>query len=52
MQLAAGLMPASKETMFAMRRATLAYMKMMQKAKVVILTLGLAEAWYDTDYRL
>jgi Tfp pilus assembly protein PilF len=52
MQLAAGLMPASKETMFAMRRATLAYMKMMQKAKVVILTLGLAEAWYDIEYGL
>jgi tetratricopeptide (TPR) repeat protein len=52
MQLAAGLMPASKETMFAIRRSTLAYMKMIKEAKVVILTLGLAEAWYDTDYRL
>lgn len=50
MQLAAGLMPTAKETMLAMRRAVLNYMKMIKDAKVIIITLGLAEAWFDKEY--
>ncbi|MBA4791429.1 MAG: GSCFA domain-containing protein [Rhizobiales bacterium] len=50
MQLAAGLMPAPKETMLGMRRAVLNYMKLIKDAKVIIITLGLAEAWFDTEY--
>jgi Tfp pilus assembly protein PilF len=52
MQLAAGLMPTSKEAMLGMRRAVSNYMKMVKQAKVVIVTLGLAEAWYDTKFDL
>ncbi|MBO9669759.1 MAG: GSCFA domain-containing protein [Sphingobium sp.] len=50
MQLAAGLLPASKETMFGMRRAVLNYMRMIKDARVIFITLGLAEAWFDREF--
>lgn len=50
MQLAAGLMPAPKQTMLGMRRAVLNYMKLIREARVIIITLGLAEAWFDKEY--
>ena len=52
MQLAAGLMPTSLETMQGMRRAVSIYMKMVKDAKVIIMTLGLAEAWFDNELKL
>ena len=52
MQLAPGLVPASLATMIGIRRAVSNYMRMVKGAKVVIVTLGLAEAWYDTSFGL
>jgi tetratricopeptide (TPR) repeat protein len=48
MQLAPGLLPAKLDTALATRRAVSSYMRLVKEAKVVIVTLGLAEAWYDT----
>ena len=48
MQLAPGLLPTRFETALAIRRAVSSYMRMVKDAKIVIVTLGLAEAWYDT----
>ncbi|QIK78059.1 hypothetical protein G7077_03165 [Sphingomonas piscis] len=48
MQLAPGLLPTSLDTALRTRRAVSSYMRMVKDAKVVIVTLGLAEAWYDT----
>lgn len=48
MQLAPGLLPTKLDTALATRRAISSYMRLVKDAKVVIVTLGLAEAWYDT----
>jgi tetratricopeptide (TPR) repeat protein len=48
MQLAPGLLPTKLNTALATRRAISNYMRLVKEAKVVIVTLGLAEAWYDT----
>lgn len=47
MQLAPGLLPTRLKTALAIRRAVSNYMGLVKHAKVVIVTLGLAEAWYD-----
>lgn len=52
MQLAPGLLPTSRNTALGTRRAVSNYMRMVRDAKVVIVTLGLAEAWYDTKLGL
>ncbi|MBA3576598.1 MAG: GSCFA domain-containing protein [Sphingomonas sp.] len=52
MQLAPGLLPTKFETALGVRRAVSSYMRMVKDAKVVIVTLGLAEAWYDTKLGL
>jgi tetratricopeptide (TPR) repeat protein len=52
MQLAPGLMPTRLKTALAIRRAISSYMRLVKDAKVVIVTLGLAEAWYDTKLGL
>lgn len=52
MQLAPGLLPTDFETALRTRRAVSRYMRMVKDAKVVIVTLGLAEAWYDTKLDL
>lgn len=52
MQLAPGLRPTDLETALATRRAVSSYIGMVKDAKVVIVTLGLAEAWYDKQLDL
>jgi tetratricopeptide (TPR) repeat protein len=52
MQLAPGLLPTGLETALGTRRAVSRYMRLVKDAKIVIVTLGLAEAWYDTEYDL
>lgn len=52
MQLAPGLLPTKFETALGVRRAVSSYMRLIKYAKVVIVTLGLAEAWYDTKLDL
>ena len=47
MQLAHGMIPAKIETVRAVRRAVSRYMAMLRDAKIIVITLGLAEAWYD-----
>jgi len=47
MQLAPGMRPADKASVLATRRAITRYMAMAGQASVVVITLGLAEAWYD-----
>jgi tetratricopeptide (TPR) repeat protein len=52
MQLAPGLLPTRLETARGIRRAVSRYMRLVKDAKIVIVTLGLAEAWYDTKLGL
>jgi len=52
MQLAPGLLPTRLKTALGIRRAVSSYMRLVKDAKVVIVTLGLAEAWYDTKLGL
>ena len=52
MQLAPGLLPTNWDTARGTRRAVSSYMRLVKDAKVVIVTLGLAEAWYDTKLGL
>lgn len=52
MQLAPGLLPTKFQTALATRRAVSSYMRLVKDARVVIVTLGLAEAWYDTTLGL
>ena len=44
--------PASAETVLKRREAISRYMALAKEARVVIMTLGLAEAWYDTASHL
>jgi tetratricopeptide (TPR) repeat protein len=52
MQLAPGLLPTKWDTAVGVRRAVSSYMRLVKDAKIVIVTLGLAEAWYDTQLEL
>jgi tetratricopeptide (TPR) repeat protein len=52
MQLAPGHLPAALETVQATRRAVSNYMRTIRSARIVIVTLGLAEAWYDSQLEL
>lgn len=52
MQLAPGLLPTNWDIALGTRRAVSSYMRMVRDAKVVIVTLGLAEAWYDAKLDL
>jgi tetratricopeptide (TPR) repeat protein len=52
MQLAPGLLPTRLKTALAIRAAVSSYMRLVKDAKIVIVTLGLAEAWYDTKLGL
>lgn len=49
MQLAPGLMPSSMDQMLAIRRAVSRYMATIKDANLIIITLGLAEGWFDTQ---
>jgi tetratricopeptide (TPR) repeat protein len=52
MQLAPGLLPTAHDTAVRVRRAISDYMRLVKDAKVVIVTLGLAEAWFDAELGL
>lgn len=52
MQLAPGFRPMALEKVKAIRSAINAYMRLVRDASVIILTLGLAEAWYDVETKL
>lgn len=49
MQLAPGMLPVSMDQILGIRRAVSKYMALIKDARVVIITLGLAEAWYDRE---
>lgn len=46
-QLAPGLRPNTQSHVMAMRRAVTRYMALAGQASVIVITLGLVEAWYD-----
>jgi tetratricopeptide (TPR) repeat protein len=50
LHLAPTMIPASRPRVEAVRRAVCDYMKMIASAQVVIITLGLAEAWFDKKH--
>ncbi|WP_346895691.1 GSCFA domain-containing protein [uncultured Roseibium sp.] len=52
LQLAPGLLPADWETMLGIRNTVGEYIKMVKTSKVIVVTLGLAEAWFDKEYGL
>jgi Tfp pilus assembly protein PilF len=47
LQLAPGLRPASKAKVMATRQAVTRYMRLAGEARVIVVTLGLVEAWFD-----
>lgn len=49
MQLAPGMLPMPLDQLRAVRRAVSRYMASIAEARVIIITLGLAEAWFDRD---
>jgi len=52
LQLAPGLLPADWDTMLGIRRTVGEYIKMVRTSKVIVVTLGLAEAWFDREFGL
>ncbi len=52
LQLAPGLLPADWDTMLGIRNTVSEYIKMIRTSKVIVVTLGLAEAWFDKEYGL
>ncbi len=51
-QLAVSLLPAPLELVRAVRHAVSKYMSYLRDAKIIIMTLGLAEGWYDKETKL
>lgn len=49
LQLAPGFRPMPRDKAEAIRRAMGRYMRLAHQASVVIMTLGLAEAWFDNE---